>query len=320
MQLVVLLIFIFLGLCSCTEQQEDSGLKSCICHSDGTADNTIYKALLASRFESMEALQKVIDIEYIDVDEHTDSTGDANSCVLLRHCSHNQQATSVLCSGITQKNITDAANGNFIARSQLVLQEPYAGRNRLNLYKVFNLGRRRPNVYGANDVAFYDLALASVEHIIPNATTFIHPQDSGEKGYLNTFNHITAQAFISCCFSESFADYIADVHERNNMQQLITGKFPPAIDKEDQLKPIDNYVDMINNEWGQALGLELKKSLDINAHTVWTPQLLCDFLNKIQLYYSRAFDFSMHPFKKEDELIQKFTLKINKVLIDAVIN
>ncbi len=306
---------------SCSPSNADQTLGSC------TSNNTLnsqtskgIQALLASRFSSLEDLKNTLNIEYHGVDEATDSIGDRYSYVVLKHCSHHKIATSILKKGLSQSNITDAANGTFIDRIALILQDPYAGRNRLNLYKVFNLGRRRANVYGYGDVAFYDLALASVKHIIPNAQTFIHPQDSSEKGYLNTFNHITAQAFITACFSEEFADYIADVHERNNLPQLITGKFRPAKESDNVHNSVDNYVDMINNEWGQSLGIHLKKELDIDPTKPWTPSLLCTFLNKIQQHYCYAFGFTMHPFRQQDQLILKYTAKINKVLIEHIIN
>lgn len=321
------LLSCFLGclLCcliqSCSPSSADLAIVRCT--SNNTLDSHSSKgihALLASRFGNLEDLKKVLNIEYYGVDEMTDSIGDSHSYVVLKHCSHHKMATSILKKGLSQTNITDAANGTFIDRVALILQDPYAGRNRLNLYKVFNLGRRRANVYGYGDVAFYDLALASVKHIIPHAQTFIHPQDSSEKGYLNTFNHITAQAFITACFSEEFADYIADVHERNNLPQLITGKFPAAKESDNVHNSVDNYVDMINNEWGQSLGIQLKKELDIDPTRPWTPSLLCNFLNKIQQHYCYAFGFTMHPFRQQDRLILQYTTKINKVLIDQIIN
>lgn len=306
---------------SCTPSFDDQGLQSCNC---AASNNRLHqqgiRALLASRFNSLEALKEVLQIDYHYVDEQTDSAGARRSFVTLQHCSHHQKARSLLSQGLRQKDITDAANGTFLDRVFLLLKDPYAARNRINLYKVFNLGRRRANVYGYGDVAFYDLALASVQHIIPQQNSFLSPQDSSEKGYLNTFNHITAQAVITACFSEEFADYIADVHERNNLPQLITGKFPKIQGGDAAQTPVDNYVDMINNEWGQSIGLRLKKELNIDATTRWTPALLCQFLNKTQQHYCYAFGIQMNPFRKNDSLILKYTAKMNKVLLEGIIN
>ncbi len=51
------------------------------------------------------------------------------------------------------------------------------------------------------------------------------------------------------------ADYIADLHERHHLPELTTlGKFTSAQLNDFNNSPLDNYVDMINNEWGQELG------------------------------------------------------------------
>ena len=113
-------------------------------------------------------------------------------------------------------------------------------------------------------------------------------EELSEKGYLNTFNHITAQAFMTSIFSERLADFIADVHELYNMPELITGDFTEQQLADFENGPVDNYVDMINNEWGQELGKVLGKKYGIDRHTIWTPQLLRDYLNDIQLYHSWA--------------------------------
>jgi len=77
--------------------------------------------------------------------------------------------------------------------------------------------------------------------------------------------------------------------------------------------PVDNYVDMINNEWGQELGKELKRRYNINSSTCWTAELLVNYLNEVQNYYSWAFQIGFEPFKKEDEEIIRFVEKINLV-------
>ena len=89
--------------------------------------------------------------------------------------------------------------------------------NRKNLWVVENLGRRRPWDFGKGDVAFYDLAEAMVKNIRDEDRLTMTEKDLGEKGYLNTFNHLTAQAIMTSLFSERLADFVADVHERHNM-------------------------------------------------------------------------------------------------------
>ena len=92
---------------------------------------------------------------------------------------------------------------------------------------------------------------------------------------------------------------------------MITGKFPEEEIKDLEEGPVDNYVDLINNEWGQELGKQLKKKYNINRETYWTPELLANYLNDIQSYYSWAFQIGFKPFRPEDEVIQRFSNKVN---------
>ena len=147
--------------------------------------------------------------------------------------------------------------------------------------------------------------------------TYLTERDSSEKGYLNTFNHITAQAFITSIYSKEMADFVADVHERKNMPELIYGNFTS-----DQLlnldnNPVDNYVDLINNELGQTLGDLLRKKYNITYETEWTAELLVNYLNDIQLYYSRSFGIGMEPFRSQDEVVSKIIKKLIKVKGDV---
>jgi hypothetical protein len=169
-------------------------------------------------------------------------------------------------------------------------------------------------LFGDGDPAFFDLAKASVEHINTPDMAFKNKRDSTEKGYLNSFNHITAQAMITTCFSEELADFIADVHERNNCPELITGKFTEAQIKNLEDGPLDNYVDLVNNEWGQEIGKQLKQKYNINRETKWTPDLLANYMNELQSYYSWAFQLGFKPFKPEDEILIRFTSKLNIVM------
>ena len=167
---------------------------------------------------------------------------------------------------------------------------------------------------GQGDVAFYDLAETMVRNIRPEDTLIMSRKDLSEKGYLNTFNHITAQAFMTAMYSERLADFVADVHELHNMPELISGTFSKDQLADFENGPVDNYIDMINNEWGQELGKALKEKYSINEETTWTPELLADYLNDIKSYCSWAFQISFIPFKATDELVIKFAWKINTVL------
>ena len=78
--------------------------------------------------------------------------------------------------------------------------------------------------------------------------------------------------------------------------------------------PVDNYVDIINNELGQELGRLLKLKYNITRETEWSPTLLADYLNDIQNYYSWSFQVGFTPFKPSDEAVIKFAFKINALM------
>lgn len=269
------------------------------------------EALISTRFESFEELKKVIDIQYRENVPRTARSGPIKNEVRLTHKSGNREVVSILKSGVSQTDFLKAREGTLWDQVQLGFKCPFAVLNKTNLKIIENLGRRKPWCYGKGDVAFYDLAETMVAHIRPEDTILMPPKDLTEKGYLNTFNHITAQAFMTSAFNEQTADFVADVHELYNMPELITGKF-----SEDQLTnlaegPVDNYVDLINNEWGQELGKELAIKYNINQHTHWTPELLARYLNDIQYYQSWCFQIGFYPYRDTDEVVVRFVNKIN---------
>ena len=184
----------------------------------------------------------------------------------------------------------------------------------MDLNKVYTMARWKPNIFGEGDVAFYDLAKQTVRNISTVDRAYLNERDSSEKGYVNSFNHITGQAIVTTCFSEEMADFIADVHELHNMSELTSGNFSIAQLNDVDNNPVDNYVDMINNEWGQELGKKLKIKYSITNKTEWTPELLANYLNDIQSYYSWAFRIGFRPFTTDDDVIKKFSSKINQVL------
>ena len=284
------------------------------CSSETDSDRAINGALLASRIETLDELKSVIDIFYfIDSASLTDSL-EVNSTVVLRHCSHGKEVVSELSSGISQDDIAKARDGDYGDQLALAISAPYAVANRMDLNKVYTLSRWKPNLFGEGDVAFYDLAKQSVGNIRTPDRAYLNERDSSEKGYINSFNHITGQAIVTTCFSEEMADFIADVHELHNMSELTSGNF--SIDQLNDVNnnPVDNYVDMINNEWGQELGKKLKVRYSITNKTEWTPELLANYLNDIQSYYSWAFRIGFRPFTIDDDVIKKFSNKINQVL------
>lgn len=173
-------------------------------------------------------------------------------------------------------------------------------------------------MFGEGDIAFYDLAEQSVRQIREEDRKKMSEHDLSEKGYLNTFNHVTAQALITSLYSERLADFISDVHERQTMPELITGDFSPGLRNDVDKGPTDNYLDMINNEYGQELGKRLKRKYQIRESSYWTPSLLADYLNDVQNYYSAAFDISFLPFRETDDMVIRFAVKINSVKAEVM--
>lgn len=263
-------------------------------------------ALLLSDISSMEDFQQIIDIEY------------GPSRVILTHYAEGKKVISVLRTGVSEGDFTKARDGSFWDRATLGLRTPYAVFNRADIICVEILGRRRHMMFGEGDVAFYDLAERSVEQIREEDRALLSEEELSEKGYLNTFNHITAQALITSLFSERLADFISDVHERQTMPELITGKFDTDQLNDIKNGPVDNYLDMINNEWGQELGKKLNGKFQLHDNTCWTPKLLADYLNEVQNYYSHEFNISFQPFRETDELIIRFSNKINSVKEDVM--
>jgi len=273
-------------------------------------------ALLLTRFKSYDELKSVLDISYTGGIYDTDSLDQSVSAVRITHRSAGREVTSILEQGVDQGDFNDVRAGTFWDRARIGLISPYAVMHRRELVGVEILARRRYGMFGEGDIAFYDLAETMVYHIVDEDILKLSAGDLSEKGYLNTFNHITAQAFMTTIYSEDLADFISDVHERFHMPELITGVF-----SEDQIAdledgPLDNYIDIINNEWGQELGKKLRARYDICRTTHWTPELLANYLNDIQNYYSWAFQIGFKPFRPTDDLVIRYSYKINRVVHD----
>jgi hypothetical protein len=321
----LILVLLLCGV-SCNRLPQDTmgHVRMCTCDTSADSDslaprsNAIYStvkgALLGSRFKSFEELKSVIQIEYLNHNADTDSTIHRNSKVCIRDCSNGMEVISVLASGITEGDIAKAKNGDFWDRLGIIFRSPYAVSHRKDLEKVFLLARLKPDLFGEGDVVFFNLAQASFRNINTPDLAFVNSRDSTEKGYINTFNHMTAQAFITSLFSEELADFVGDVHERYHHPELILGKFREKEISDLGEGPVDNYVDLINNEWGQEVGKQLKEKYNINPKTRWTPELLANYLNDLQLYYSWALQLGFKPFKPEDEQVIKFSRKVNMVM------
>lgn len=265
-------------------------------------------ALLTTRFTSLEQLRQQVDISYVK---------EGKPCVLLRHKVNDQVVTSQLCKAISERDLIRAQKGSLADKLEAGVKSPYTVMSRKEMLSGYYLARRKYEIFGEGDVAFFDLAQHMVKHIRKPYRDTMPKADLGEKGYLNTFNHVTAQAFYTAIFSERLADFIADLHERDRLPELITGEF-----SEEQLHdinegPVDNYIDLINNEWGQELGKYLKKKYGISSSTRWSEELLTDFLNELQSYFAWTFDISFKPFSTGEDIVQRYAARIEVIMDEA---
>lgn len=270
-------------------------------------------ALLTSRFSSLEELKSVVNIEYFPNSTEEGRAYSGDSLVRLIHCSNGQTVVSILAQGVDEGDFSKALRNGVIEKAAIGFRSPFAVENRQWIQRVEILARRRQRMLGEGDATFYDLALAMTDHITNKDFAFQTVLDSSEKGYLNTFNHITAQAFITSLYSEEVADFVADVHERQTLPELMNGRFTNVQLRDFNVNPVDNYVDIINNEWGQELGKVLRAKHQLTTKTDWTPNLVAAYLNDVQTYYRWAFQIGMTPFRPQDTLVTRFSEKLNFV-------
>ena len=292
---------------------------SIISGSDNSIESTnlcTAKAILASRVSNLQELNNLITISYNPKFNSLAEASQSYSSVQLVYHSNGFKIERLFESGLSQKEVYDLNKESFEGKLLFCIRNPYIIRMRYQLESVYQLSRRKIDRFGSNDEAFYDLALACIENINTRNVAFLISKDSSEIGYINTFNHITASAIISSFFSEEFADLISDLHERKNMPELTHGIFNFSQVADTLNTPIDNYIDIINNEIGQQIGIKLKYKFNINSNTICSPELLTAYLNELQSYYMWSFGIGMNCFNSSDLRIRKFTKKLNVILTD----
>ena len=104
------------------------------------------------------------------------------------------------------------------------------------------------------------------------------------------------------------------LHERNAMIELTNGRFTEEQLTDPDNNPIDNYVDIVNNEWGQEIGILLRNKYQIDPNTVWSPKLLSDYLNDLSAYYCWSFSIRIQPFDEQDPLMIQYANKLNRIM------
>ena len=252
--------------------------------------------LLTTRFNSFEEFKKEVQVEY---------SKDEKSWVRITQNSNNQIVSSILKSGVKESDIVAIRDGGLIGKIKLVLTAPYFVTNRNDILRVYMLTRRRHRIFGGGDIAFFDIAKTMMRNINSADLRNIPEEDLSEKGYINTFNHANSQALMTAIFSEQLADFIADTHERSNMPELITGKFTDVQIADIKNGPVDNYVDIINNEGRKSLE-ELKHTKVLLITGIADPSPMEEFLARNHISFEHL-KFGDHQFigKTEIQVIRK---------------
>lgn len=280
---------------------------------------TVRGAMMATRFNSLEAFEEVVKIEYFAGGTKLNGPDPSADEMRITQCSSGKEVASILKIGVTEGDIKKARDGGMGDKLSLGFSSPYTVASRRDLQTAFILSRRRPNLFGEGDPAFFDLAEAMVAHINTEDIAFQYERDSSEKGYINTINHMTAQAFLTTIFSEEMADFIADLHERKHMPELINGQYTEEQLAHPENNPVDNLVDMINNEWGQELGNQLAEKYQLNYHSRWTAEVMTLYLNDLQAYFSWAFQIGFRPFRPDEAVVVRFADKLNFIAKEVTI-
>lgn len=264
--------------------------------------------LLASSFNDSRLFSERVAIQFDSIkDDKLGRAGDESITL-----SYNSNGDTIICTlsrGVSQNDIIKVRDGSITDKIIFSLEKPQVVSSRIDLNKIYKLARRRPTLFGEGDVAFYDLAEMMVKNMRKDSTDSQYSVHFSEYGYINTYNHVVAQALITIIYSDAIADSIACYHERIRSDELIS----PLKHEELSQMHIDNYVDIINNEIGQRLGLAISNFLLVNRHDEWNPQKLSKVLNLLQSYFSRHFHTSFEPFRPNQREIIRFTQKINIV-------
>jgi RHS repeat-associated protein len=242
--------------------------------------------LVASDFETLSQLKKNLKLEYCyDV---VDSKEVYQVTVSQNFWGIHQQHILTENGGPKQTELE-----TFWGKASYAASHPG---NALVLNKINNLSLRKNN---DQKMAFQDIA-----------NTLKANLSKGEaRGTIdNTFLHVAGQSFITTLFGEGYADLSGDIHERDH-KSLLTGNIQAGVDTQ---KAIDNYSDIINNQWGQRWGEAISKDLGITKDTEWTNDLTSKYLNALQDKISKGMGVKFDKsFKESDNFVKKTTEFIN---------
>jgi len=143
--------------------------------------------LIGTRYDSFDALKEDITISY----------SKSGTQVQVIHSNNDKSVLSVLKKNISSDDLVAAQKGGFRKKAEVLFKSPLIVLFRKDIVRVRTLSRWTGWIFGEGDKCFYDLATAMTQNIIKEDIEIIKPRDFEEKGYLNSFNHLTAQAFLT---------------------------------------------------------------------------------------------------------------------------
>ena len=266
-------------------------------------------ALLTTDFESFEEFRHLVDLRYYKKGK--------KEIVRLSYSHNGHMINGELTSGYADTEIQKAQHENALKKISVFFAEMNLLRYGGDAKKIYNMVRRRPHVFGADDVAVFNLAEKMMEHIYQDEKATLPAKTLSEKGLINTFNHILGQTFFTSIYSEGISDFIADVHERGNLKAMTNGAFTEEELDDIEFGAVDNYVDIVNNEIGQELGKSLRKKYQMHKDMIWNEALLCNYLNDVQAHFTWCLHLNFEPFKVGDPEIGIYVKKLNRLTDDS---
>jgi len=251
------------------------------------------RPLLASNYKTLDDLKKDVAIEYGD------------GYVMVRH---GGRENYLKMSTFTQKEVTEARDawdkgdkskaGKLLGKNLSLAWD--LKDNEDAMHGIFTLGQKNPEGVTLNTVA-----KAMLGNLKGNAS-----KSAGEQEALKSmFLHVHGQALITSLWGSQVADISGDIHERDQ-EALITGKFE-GMSSQQMNGVIDNYVDLVNNMYGQDLGERLKDQFKITKETKWTDQLTADYFTAVQDYLGETHGLTFKNFDTNSKEVKAFTRLLN---------
>ena len=276
------------------------------------------KPLVATDFKTLADLKKELEITYIpssfekrwSPSEKAYDYKYTPASVTVSHSKGGLTTSNTLSEEtVKQEELKKANSGSFWDKSKLAAAHPELVWHKGDLEAIDKLSFVKKNTSGT---AIGKVSDAIFEHI-SNKPRMVRIGTGKQKlsshdATKNMLLHVFGQAIITTLLGRAAADLAGDIHERDQ-DSLISG----SISKSEERQAIDNYIDMVNNLYGQELGEELGAQLDADDGTDWTAELTAKYLNAVQDYFHEHKGWKFTQFKQEDTLVARFTALLNEV-------